>query len=464
MATILVVDDQKSVLYSFQRVFGEEGYRVITAQSAEEAIETVKKSPPDLVIMDIKMPGMDGLEALEIMKGFYPKLMVIIMTAYSTTEKAINAIKLGAYDYIVKPFDNKHLREVVERAIEAKRIMSEVVTFEGEEQETEERIVGSSSGMIEIYKKIGKIAPTEATVLIRGESGSGKELIARAIYHHSFRADRSFMTVNCAAIPEGLLESELFGYERGAFTGADVRRIGKFEQCSGGTIFLDEIGDMSLPLQSKVLRVLQDGTFQRLGGNEIIKTDVRVIAATNRNLEEMVKNGSFREDLYYRLNVVSISIPPLRERKEDIKELVQYFVRRFNKELKRNVKGIASEILKRLEEYNWPGNVRELRNIIQRAMVFCQKDYLSFECIECSDLFEKPASVSSRRDIEESFLNIIDAYLRNGGSVFQEAISTFERLLVKRALELTNGNQVHAARLLDIARNTLRSKIENSKE
>jgi nitrogen regulation protein NR(I) len=456
MTTILVVDDQKTICYSIQRFLQSEGYDVLTATNGDDALKLVDSGTPGLVIMDVRMPEMDGLEVLGRIKGSHPDVQVIMMTAFSTTEKAIHAMKLGAYDYITKPFDNDELLVRVRDAVKTGGLRKEVVTLdEQDDNSAAERIVGKSPQMLALYKQIGKVAPTDATVLIRGESGTGKELIARAIYHYGNRPAKPFLAINCAAIPEQLLESELFGYERGAFTGADSKRIGKFEQCHGGTLFLDEIGDMSLPLQAKLLRVLQDGTFERLGGNETIGTDVRIIAATNKDLEAMVGKGSFREDLYYRINVVTIKIPPLRERKEDIRELVHYFIRKFDKTLSKEIKGITAETLKKLEEYSWPGNVRELKNIIQRAMVFCPHEYLSIECCDSLDLQRKGCA-----SLGEAIQNLVDLAFRGGAQErFQDIVSTVERNMVMKALELTKGNQVQAARLLGISRNTLRKKL-----
>ncbi len=458
MSKILVVDDQRIVCYSLQRFLQSEGYKVETATSGKEALSILDRFRPDLVIMDVRMPEMDGLEVLKTIKASYPKIQVIMMTAYSTTEKAIEAIKLGAYDYLTKPFDNYELLMRIADAIKTKELMSEVVTFDTTDNYKEgERIIGRSPLMLEIYKQIGKVASTYVPVLIKGESGTGKELIARAIYHYSNRSQKPFLAINCAAIPEQLLESELFGYEKGAFTGADFRRIGKFEQCNGGTLFLDEIADMSLPLQAKVLRVLQDGRFQRLGGTEMVVTDVRIIAATNKNIEEMVKNHTFREDLYYRINVVTINVPPLRDRKEDIKELVHYFIQKYNKKLGKTIKGITAESMKKLTEYSWPGNVRELENIIQKAIVFCNNDYISIDSLSYPDL----KKTGNYKSLDDAIENLVNLAFRDGcHDKFQDILSLIEKRMVKRALELTKGNQVQAAKLLGISRNTLRKKLE----
>jgi nitrogen regulation protein NR(I) len=462
MDKILVVDDQPGVCYSFKRILSRHGYEVITASSGEGAIEKVTKENPALVIMDIAMPGLDGLETLKRLKSLHPGLTVIMMTAYSTSEKAITAMKYGAFDYLTKPFDNYKLLSLVEKAIRAGK-MSEPVTFEQTGDAEGDRIIGKSPAMLEIYKKIGQVAESDVTVLLRGETGTGKELIARAIYHHSKRINKPFLPVNCAAIPEPLLESELFGHEKGAFTGAETRRIGKFEQCNTGTMFLDEIGDMSLSLQSKLLRVLEDGCFQRLGGTEFIKTDVRIIAATNKNLEALMNMGQFREDLYWRLNIVSINVPPLRERKDDIEELVHYFIQKFNRQLGKKVSGVSPEIMREFKNYDWPGNVRELQSIIQRGMVLCQKDILSFE--DCEWFSQLRLSHKKTKDIKKAFSDIVNELLQSGESdVYKKTISTLESLMVKRALELTKNNQVMAARLLGISRNTLREKLEKGSD
>ncbi|MBI4837944.1 MAG: sigma-54-dependent Fis family transcriptional regulator [Nitrospirae bacterium] len=459
MEKILVVDDEKGVCYSFKRILSRHGYDVITALSGHEAIEKAGKEHPNLVIMDVTMPDIDGLETLKRLKARSPNLTVIIMTANSTSEKAIKAMKYGAYDYFTKPVDNARLIALVQEAITAGK-MSLPVTFEGASEEGD-RIIGKSPAMLEIFKKIGQVAESDVTVLLRGETGTGKELIARAIYQHSKRVNKPFLPVNCAAIPETLLESELFGYEKGAFTGADNRKIGKFEQCDGGTMFLDEIGDMPLSLQSKLLRILQDGCSQRLGGKELIKTDVRIIAATNKNLESLISMGKFRDDLYWRLNVVSIDAPPLRERKEDIEELIQYFIRKFNKELGKDIKGISPELLKEFKGYYWHGNVRELQSIIQRGMLLCQSrpfGILSSE--ECEWLSQLKLSGEKAVDIEKTLADVAGELLLKGGmDIYKEAVANFEHLMVKKALELTKNNQVMAAKLLGISRNTLREKL-----
>ena len=464
MHTLLIVDDEKSIRYSLKRMF-EGPYAIITAQNGEEALEQIRGNPPDLIIMDIKMPGRSGIEILREIKAIDPKSLVILMTAFGTTETAIEAMKFGAFDYIVKPFSIPRMRELVEKAISLRKLMRQEVTYaSGEGEEAEEgRIIGSSATMQEIYKMIGQISQSDVTVLLRGESGTGKELLARAIYHHSLRVNHAFLPVNCAAIPDTLLESELFGHEKGSFTGALSRRIGRLEQCQGGTIFLDEIGDMSLPTQAKLLRVLQERKFERLGGMETIKVDVRFIVATNKNLEGAIAKAEFREDLYYRLNVVSIQTPPLRERKEDIPQQVTYFLRRFNRDLKKRIVGITPSAMDRIVSYGWPGNVRQLENVLKRATVLCQGDWILEDQLLFEKGWEKPSQDEDlgRKNID-SLLDTLFEELSETSKASPELdmISSLEKGMVLRALQKTGGNQLQAAQLLGINRSTLRGKME----
>ncbi len=458
MEKILVVDDEKGVRHSFKKIMGRLGYEVVTAEDGLDAIEKAGSESPDLVIMDVSMPKLDGLETLQRLKSIYPSLTIIMMTAHSTSDRAITAMKYGAYDYISKPFENDQLISLIEKAIEDNKITSPV-TFDDTADEKGDRIIGRSPAMLEIFKKIGQVSDSDVTVLLRGDTGTGKELIARAIYQHSKRVDKPFLPVNCSAIPEALLESELFGHEKGAFTGADSRRIGKFEQCNTGTMFLDEIGDMPLPLQAKWLRVLQDGCFQRLGGKDLIQADVRIIAATNKDLEKLVEKDMFRDDLFWRLNVVTIQLPSLRERKDDIKPLVQYFIQKYNEEFSKNVKGISPKMLKEFRSYNWPGNVRELQGVIQRGMVMCQRDMLSNE--DCEWPPRTGTNDKESGDVEKLLTKAANLLLQKGNeNTYKDGIAAFERILVKKALEMTNNNQVLTAKLLGISRNTLRSKID----
>src|SRR2546427_3802902 len=376
MSRLLLIDDEADVRYSFQRIFDSPEIELTAAASGEEGLKIIPRLKPDLVLLDRRMGGMNGLETLRRIRQIDSKLMVILMTAYGTTQTAIEAMKLGAYDYLLKPFDVPKLKEIVANALKAGRDMKQVVSYQPllEKEDYELGIVGRSETMQQVFKLIGQLAASDATALITGESGTGKEIVARAIYHHSNRNQQSFLAVNCAAIPEQLLESELFGHERGAFTGATLQRMGKFEQCNRGTLFLDEIGDMTPATQTKILRVLQSGTFERVGGNTPIKVDVRIIAATNKPLEQAVAARQFREDLFYRLNVVRVHIPPLRERREDIRLLVNYFLKKFARDQQRAPKSITGGVSKALEQYHWAGNVRGMENVIPRAVVVPQGD------------------------------------------------------------------------------------------
>lgn len=462
MQTILIVDDDKSIRYSLKRML-EENFSVLTAQNGEEALLHMKETSPDLIIMDIKMPGRSGIEILREMKTIDPKSLVILMTAYGTTETAIEAMKFGAFDYILKPFPIPQMKELVQKAIALRKLMKEEVTYapEPDQRKEEEQIIGSSPKMQELYKVIGQVAPSDVTILLRGESGTGKELMARAIYHYSLRSNHPFLPVNCAAIPDTLLESELFGHEKGAFTGAISRRIGKLEQCQGGTIFLDEIGDMSLSTQAKLLRVLQEKTFERLGGKETLRVDVRFIVATNKDLEEAMTKGEFREDLYYRLNVVSIRIPPLRERKEDIPALTSYFLKKFNRELKKNVVGITPAAMEKIISYGWPGNVRQLENVLKRALLLCQGEWILDDQLLLEVEEKKEAGEARGKKTFEDLLDSLFWELTETASLREglDMVSAIEKGLILRALQKTKGNQVQAASLLGINRSTLRSKM-----
>ncbi|HWI55672.1 MAG TPA: sigma-54 dependent transcriptional regulator, partial [Bacillota bacterium] len=454
MSKLLLIDDEADVQYSFQRIFDSPEIELTTASSGEEGLRLIPKLNPDLVMMDVRMGGISGLETLRRIRQIDSKLLVILMTAYGTTQTAIEAMKLGAYDYLLKPFDVPKLKEIVANALKAARDMRQVVSYQPllESEDYELGIVGRSEPIQQVFKLIGQLAASDATALITGESGTGKELVARAIYHHSNRSQQSFLAVNCAAIPEQLLESELFGHERGAFTGATVQRIGKFEQCNRGTLFLDEIGDMTPATQTKILRVLQSGTFERVGGNQPIKVDVRIIAATNKPLEQAVAARQFREDLFYRLNVVRIHMPPLRERREDIRLLVNYFLKKFAKDQQSPPRSIAPAALKALEKHHWPGNVRELENVIRRALVVAKGD-----AILVSDL---PAEVTGAGAPLSAGAPVPVGTTEGSGvdisalarQLFQWArrdpklkiLPAVERELVIQALKETNNNQVHA--------------------
>ena len=456
-ATILIVDDEPNIHYSFEKILPDD-IRIVSAHSAEEGISKLRTEQPDVVVMDVRMPGMDGLEALQKMRAVDGKIPVIMMTAFGTVNTAITAMKFGAFEYLLKPFDVKKMRQVIEKAVETSLRMRRVVQIPSDVAGGDgdgDMIVGSSEAMQDVYKLIGQVAEQNVTVLIRGESGTGKELVARAIYHHSRRSEKPFLEVNCAALPESLLESELFGYEKGAFTGATERKIGKFEQVKGGTLFLDEIGEMSLMTQAKVLRVIQYGDFTRVGGNEIVRSDVRLIVATNRILEDAIKQGKFREDLYYRLNVITIAIPPLRERREDVSDLVQYFIKKYSKEANKNIRGIDKKALKELVEYPWPGNVRQLENCIRRAVVLSKGFTISPEDLELETEFE---TTVEKQDVWEVLEKLLDEVIANRSDA--QLWPVMEQLLIEKVLKKTRGNQVQAARILGIHRNTLRNRIE----
>jgi two-component system nitrogen regulation response regulator GlnG len=474
MSKLLLIDDETDVQYSFQRIFDTPEIELTTASSGEEGLKLIPKVKPDLVLMDIRMGGINGLETLRRIRQMDSKLLVILMTAYGTTQTAIEAMKLGAYDYLLKPFDVVKLKDIVHNALKAAHDMRQVVSYQPllESEDYESGIVGRSEAMQQVFKMIGQVAGTDATALITGESGTGKELVARAIYHHSNRSTQPFLAVNCAAIPEQLLESELFGHERGAFTGATLQRIGKFEQCNGGTLFLDEIGDMTPATQTKILRVLQSGTFERVGGNTPLKVDVRIIAATNKPLEEAVAARQFREDLFYRLNVVRIHIPPLRERREDVRLLVNYFLKKFARDQETAPKSISNGVIKALEAYHWPGNVRELENIVRRALVVAKGDAILLSDLPPEIAGQNPAAPNNTAPSSTAPAGASEAGVTDVVSLtrklFQWArkdpklklIPAVERELVLQALKETSGNQVQAAKLLGITRATLRKRIE----
>ncbi len=455
MEKILVVDDEADIRRAFRRNLETDTVRIVEAGDGHDAIRQVAAEQPDLVVMDIRMAGTSGLDTLRKLRELNPKLLVIIMTAYGTTQTAIEAMKLGAYDYILKPLDVPKLKTLIAAALKTARDMRAVVSYQPllANEEYAEGIVGKSEAMQQVFKMIGQVSHSDATVLVTGESGTGKELVARALYHHSPRAGQPFMAINCAAIPENLLESELFGHEKGSFTGAAERRIGKFEQCDQGTLFLDEIGDMPLTTQTRILRVLQNGEFQRVGGNQTLHADVRVIAATNKEPERLVAEKKFREDLYYRLNVVRIHLPPLRNRSDDIPVLVEYFLRRVGK-----VKRIVPAALASLQKHLWPGNVRELENVIERAVVMARRETLMAEDLPAEVGAPIAAPVEDVTAGLEAAARALFELTRKDSAL--ELIPLMERELIVRALEQTGGNQVQAAKLLGITRATLRKRIE----
>jgi DNA-binding NtrC family response regulator len=464
MPRLLVIDDDRSVLRTIEHVFRDDALEVDSAPSAEEGLARLRVSGADVLLLDILLPEMSGLELFRQVQTLDRRLPVIFITSSGSSDTAIEAMSLGAYDYLLKPLDLGRLRDVVARALEIRRQMNVPVEIPAPESTAldGDLLVGRSPLMQAVYKSIGRVAPQDVIVLIRGESGTGKELVARAIYQHSPRAEGPFLEVNCAAIPEPLLESELFGHERGSFTGAEQRRIGKFEQCSGGTIFLDEVGDMSTSIQSKVLRVLQEQRFERVGGNKTLQTDVRIIAATNRDLEKLVAAGEFREDLYYRLNGFTITLPPLRERGDDLYLLLEYFLKRFREELDKDVHGISPEALEVLRDYTWPGNVRELQSVLKQAILHAAGPLLVPDYLPQS-VFETAAAANGSRRGEVSpgdLVPLVESRLRAGSSeLYAETLEVMERYLLTRVLSATEGNQSRAAAILGITRGCLRSKI-----
>ena len=463
MSRILIIDDDDQLRKSFHKLLLQEGYSIESAASGETGITMIRQLPPDLVILDMRLPGMNGFETFKAIHEIEPKLPVIIMTAYGTTETAIEATKIGAFDYVLKPFDIPAMLSVIGQAIEAGRFMRSPVDMNGTpDSANREAIIGRSAAMQEVYKAIGRVAPTEATVLIRGESGTGKELVARAVYQHSLRANKPFLIINCVAIPDTLLESELFGYEKGAFTGASHRRVGKLEQANGGTVFLDEIGDMPFSLQAKMLRLLQERSIERLGGRETIPVDVRIIAATNRNLESAIEAGRFREDLYYRLKVVTIWLPPLKERIGDIPLLTEYFLSRFFRELSLDCPGITPEAEQLLSNYPWPGNVRELANTIQKTVIFNRGAPLGAEDISNAITEKSPVAEDNGEKHDILLRRILHHALMThaGDNVFDAVMDKLAGIFISEALTISGGNRSRAAKLLGLSRPTLHSKIE----
>jgi DNA-binding NtrC family response regulator len=486
---LLVIDDEKDVHYSFRRVLGDD-YELLAARTGREGLSIFRDQKPDLVLTDVRMPEMDGMAVLKEIRKTDPKALVIMMTAYGTTQTAIEAIKAGAYDYVLKPFDIQKIKQLIQDAMRSSESMKSVVSYQPllSREDHAQGIIGKSDAMQAVYKEIGRVAAKNIPVLIMGETGTGKELAARAIYHHSDRNGRKFLAINCAAIPELLLESELFGHERGAFTGAFTRKIGKFEVCDSGTIFLDEIGELSPATQSKLLRVLQEKEIERLGGSAPISVDVRVIAATNRDLRAMIRAGTFREDLFYRLNVVAVTMPPLRDRREDISLLVEYFVERFVADYGGKTT-VSESAMKLLENYDWPGNVRELENSLKNSLVRVKGGVLMPADLRLGEGSDNGAIAgksegraagssiagsgarglgsssgnapsASARDLDGLMAHVFEEVRRlRAAGKDDDAFDLVERCLVREALVHVSGNQVQAAKILGITRSTLRKRM-----
>ncbi len=478
MEKILLIDDDEGLLHFLSRFFLRKGFDVTALANARTAIDAISRENFDLVMLDYKMPELNGLDALDEIKKIDAKTPVILMTAYGTTDLTIEAMKRGAYDYLVKPFDQMDLTRIVGEALAVNRQMKDVVGFPVADPPPPSfsktkgtlQIIGNSRKMQEIYKLIGQIAEKDVSIFITGESGTGKELVAKAIYHHSRRKEKPFIAVNCAAIPEALFESELFGHERGAFTGAERTVIGKMERCDRGTLFLDEITEMSLPLQAKLLRAIQEKEIERVGGSGTISVDVRILAATNKDIEKEVEAGRFRQDLYWRLKVISLHIPPLRERAQDIPLLVDYFLDRFCTEYNLAQCFIKDSALKKLSAYSWPGNVRELENCVRRAVllsagnVIAEKDLMIPEAEE-----EKRLSDLSREQLlnrlREKLENIVPDILRlSDQDIHANIIELVEETLIHAALRECGDNQVQAAKMLGISRNTLRHRLKKQQD
>jgi nitrogen regulation protein NR(I) len=467
MSRLLLIDDDPTlILDQLEHVIAPQGVQIATAASGSDGVRQFKALRPDVVLLDLRLPDASGLDVYRQINQIDARVPVVFITATTTAETAIEAVRQGAFDYLFKPVDLEQLTRVVGQAFELGRLMRvpAVVSETVPDDNVGDAIIGRCPAMREVYKAIGRVADQSVIVLITGESGTGKELVARAIYQHGSRSKAPFLAINCAAIPENLLESELFGHEKGSFTGADRRRVGKFEQCNGGTIFLDEIGDMPLATQGKMLRLLQDQTFERVGGNETIRTDVRLIAATNRDLKAMCDEGRFRPDLFYRLSVFTIHLPPLREREDDLAMLVNHYIRNFDRELGREVRQVSPEALALLAAYSWPGNIRELQSVLKQALLRATGSVLVPAFLP--DLLLHPrnsgASLASQGGDGIQFESFINERLRAGvPDLYSVVHAELDRILLPLVYRHVNGNQHQAARMLGIARQTLRQKLRD---
>ena len=472
MPKLLIVDDDKLILDCFRYAFLPEQIALETATNAAEALSAFRQQSFDAVVADIRLPDASGLQLLRDLQALDGRVPVILMTGHGTANTAIEAMRRGAFEYLLKPLDLDVLQTVIDRALEMSRMTrtpAKIATDSETDDGEGDLLVGQCPAMQEVYRQIGRVAGQDVTVLILGESGTGKEVVARAIYQYSKRAEKPFLAINCAAIPENLLESELFGHEKGSFTGAERKRIGKFEQCDGGTLFLDEIGDMTPLTQTKVLRVLQDQQFERVGGNEMVRTNVRLITATNRNLTEMMEQGTFRSDLYYRLNVYTIHLPPLRERTGDLPLLVNHFLSRFNRELDKQVRQISPEAMALLTDYSWPGNLRELQSVLKHAVVEAAGPVILPEFLPESVRGAVPGSASvpaertaSDLGANDELIRFIHQRIRAGTeSLYGDVIQRVERTLLTELLHQVEGNISRAAAILGISRSTLRTKLSS---
>jgi nitrogen regulation protein NR(I) len=473
MKNVLVIDDDEKICWAFEQFLTDEGHRPIIANNAEEGLRKIQSETPDIILLDVRLPGMNGLEALKQIKVLQPEAIVIVMTAYDSVEMTIQAMQLHAFDFIPKPIDLDQVKAIIGRVSQMQVERNKMpptelssVELELPAQPQEHRLVGKSPQMQEIYKLIGMMANNTVTVLIEGESGTGKELIARSIHSNSVRKDKPFVPVNCGALPDDLLESELFGYEAGAFTGANAKgKPGRFELADGGTLFLDEVSNMSPVLQVKLQRALQEQEIERLGGTRPLKVDVRIIAATNQDLAEVVRLGRFREDLYYRFNLLSINLPPLRERSADITLLVNHFLQTVSVELGQTVRGVSPRCLALLQQYDWPGNVRELENAVKSAAVLSRTDVLLPEHLPPEILNYKGRQQSSQSRLEVALESVLkgtvkDAVTRAHEALYDEVIDAVDRTLIKNLLEEVQDNQTKSAKVLGISRTTLLQKIK----
>jgi two-component system nitrogen regulation response regulator GlnG len=461
MSVILVVDDEPAIRHAFQRAFRDSELTIQLVASASEAFEQLARERPDVIVLDVHLPDATGLETFRRLRAVDARIPILLITGHGTADLAIEAMKEGAYEYLLKPLELRELRSIIDRAIQSSRLMSVPAAIADLETPPPggDILLGRCPAMQEVYKAIGRVAQQDVTVLLTGESGTGKELVARAIYQHSHRANKTFLALNCAAIPENLLESELFGHEKGAFTGAQRRRIGKFEQASGGTIFLDEVGEMSPLTQAKILRLIQEQTFERVGGSETIHTDVRLIAATNADLAKLVQEGRFRKDLYFRLNVFTIHLPPLREREGDLELLVEHFVQRFGQELGKPVREVEAAAWSALRAYSWPGNVRELQSVLKQAILRMSGSVLLADYLP-ETVRKGVSSQPLTTEVEALWDQFIRERMAAGSeNLYAECLEHMERELILRVLKHTDGNQLQAARILGITRGSLRNKI-----
>ncbi|MCO8121709.1 sigma-54 dependent transcriptional regulator [Stieleria sp. TO1_6] len=479
MTKVLVVDDDPMVQRLITAALETLGLQVHSASSADTGLKAIETLEPDVLFLDVKLPDVSGLELTETIHSLDPKLPIVFITVSDDSNIAIEAMTVGAYDFLLKPLDMAKVQEVTGRAVKARRMMQvpvRMVSGYDDVAETDgdqDAMIGRSASMLEVYKDVGRVAKQEVTVLICGESGTGKELVARAVYQHSLRADKPFLAVNCAALSETLLESELFGHEKGAFTGADQRRVGKFEQCDGGTLFLDEVGDMAPAVQGKVLRLLQEQTFERVGGRETIQTDVRIISATNRDFDQMIADGEFRLDLYHRLNGYRIDLPPLRDRAEDRERLIEYLLVRYSRETGKVIQGIAPEASELLQAYHWPGNIREMQSVIRKAVLKASGPVLLPDTLPDAIVGDGPSDHSGTGQdgalptesspptaAHSDLATFVDQRRRSQSTdLYAETLEMMERYLIARVLQESGGNQSKAAADLGISRGSLRNKI-----